>query len=482
MRKCPSCKKAIPVGAKKCVHCRANVADFEMQGESAWEKEAVRHGAAGFGGSIAGGGLNPIDAGSRGYGGRGGRSGSSPGFDRISGASGPVPGALSGGFRRASGGFNAPMSGSYGRASGGYGRASSGFDDAPHSTMLGLRPIASPTGRDFYDDDRGGGGNRVSNTIAGMPGIKFDMTRRQAMEQDPFVEANNSMPTPEALTPVPQPKPLDISLTKEKASAMEDLFAGLSDGASAKTADPDDPFAGLPGVAPKKTANQDDPFAGLPGVAPAPSSLVDETFDDLTAKLFGDDFAAGGNDIGDEEGFDFDFDFAAALEDQQQGTKELEPEVSATAQPAHVDDKETTKADAVEEATVPEKSDAEVESHVAVAAKTQAQTNALIDRVAPIVSIVAAVLTLSWLAVIPKDTPIAFALLASLVAVAVDGLSLKFAPKIKNTGMLMAFLVCVILLFVAMAGFPQGAAAKLLIICGSIAQLICGLIYYSKKY
>ena len=480
MRKCPSCKKAIPVGAKKCVHCRASVSDFDVPGESAWEKEAVRHGAAGFGGSMAGGGLNPIEAGSRGYGGRGGRSSSSPGYDRISGASGHVPNALSGGFRRASGGFNAPMSGSYGRASGGYGRAGSGFDDAPHSTMLGLRPIASPTGRDFYDDDRGGGGNRVSNTIAGMPGIKFDMTRRQAMEQDPFVEANNSMPTPEALTPVPQPKPLDISLTKEKASAMDDLFAGLSDEASKKTTDPDDPFAGLPGVAPKKAANQDDPFAGLPGVAPAPSSLVDETFDDLTAKLFGDDFAAGGNDIGDEEGFDFDFDFPAALEDQQQSAAEAE--VSAPAAPAHVVEKETTKTDAVEEATVPEKSDAEPDSTTAIASETQAQPHALIDRVAPIVSIVAAILTLSWLAVIPKDTSIAFALVASLVAVAADGISLKFAPKIKNTGMLVLFLVCVVLLFVAMAGFPQGEAAKTLIICGSIAQLICGLIYYSKKY
>ena len=453
MRKCPNCKKAIPVGAKKCIHCRASVVDYESQdGSGSWDNEVARNNTTAFGRPNSGNSLNPIDAGGRGYGGVGGRMGSSNSYDRISGISSHV--SSSGSFGRAGSGFNTPMSGSYGRISGSYGRAnSSSYDEAPHNTMLGLGPIAAPSARDFYDDD-GGSGNRGSNTIAGMPGIKFDMNRRQAMEQDALIGAGSSAATPPASNPVP--KPLDISAPK-----VEDK-------------------------------PEDDPFAGLPGVAPAPSSLVDEEFDDLTAKLFGDEFAAGGNDVGDEEGFDFDFteepEEPAKIEKPVESEKSIEEILNAPA-PKKEPAEETKKEEALKAEKSEEKPAEEKPAEKAVAAKEEAPKKdivkaepSLLDKVAPIASIVAAVLSLSWLVAIPEGGKIGLAIVVSLLAVGVDVASIKFAPKIKNTGLLVAFLVCVVLLFVAMAGMPAGSMAKTLMVCASVAQLVCGLIYYSRKY
>ena len=448
MRKCPNCKKAIPVGAKKCIHCRASVVDYEGQdGSGGWDNEAVRNNTTAFGRPNSGNSLNPIDGGGRGYGGMGGRMGaSSNSYDRISGISSHV--SSSGGYGRVGGGYNTPLSGSYGRASGGFGRANSNsYEEAPHNTMLGLGPIAAPGGRDFYDDENKGSGNRGSNTIAGMPGIKFDMSRRQAMEQDALVGADSAEVAQAVASSAP--KPLDISAPKVESKP------------------------------------EDDPFAGLPGVAPAPSSLVDEEFDDLTAKLFGDEFAAGGNDVGDEEGFDFDFTEEPAEPEKTEKPVESEKSIE------EILNAPAPKKEPVEEPKKEEKAKKEEEAKPAdnhVAAKEEVpkkdivkEEPSLLDKVAPIVSIVAALLSLSWLAVMPAEGKIGLAIGVSLLAVAVDVASIKLAPKIKNTGLLVAFLVCVVLLFVAMAGMPAGTA-KTLMICASVAQLVCGLIYYSRKY
>ncbi|MBQ1266017.1 MAG: hypothetical protein IIY06_04525 [Proteobacteria bacterium] len=464
MRKCPNCKKAIPVGAKKCIHCRASVVDYEGQ-DGSWDNETVRNNTTAFARPNSGNSLNPIDGGGRGYG-SGGRMGSSSSYDRISGVSGHI--SSSGGYGRISGGYNTPLSGSYGRANGGYGRANSynSYEDTPHNTMLGLGPIAAPGGRDFYDEEKSSG-NRGSNTIAGMPGIKFDMSRRQAMEQDAQIPSGSSMPTPEASAPVP--KPLDIS--SSKPVSQKDDF---------------DPLAGLSGVAPSAPKDDVDPFAGLPGVAPAPSSLVDEEFDDLTAKLFGDEFAAGGNDVGDEEGFDFDF--TEEPEEKPAETKPVESEKSVeeilnTSNPLGIKPKDE-KPKEKEETKPKAETKPTTETHVEPAKenKVAKKEPSVLDKVAPIASIVAAVLSIVWLFVLPDgDKSLGFPIVASVLAIGVDGASIKIAPKLKNVGMLVAFLVCAVLLFVAMANIPASAARNLMT-CASVAQLVCGIIYYCRKY
>lgn len=466
MRKCPNCKKAIPVGAKKCIHCRASVVDYEGQEDAGWDDEVARNNTTAFGRPNSCNSLNPIDGGGRGYGG-GGRMGSSSSYDRISGGSGHI--SSSGGYGRISGGYNTPMSGSYGSASGGYGRANSynSYEDTPHNTMLGLGPIAAPGRRDFYDEEKSSG-NRGSNTIAGMPGIKFDMTRRQAMEQDAQIPSGSSMPTPEASVPVP--KPLDI--TTSKPENKKDDF---------------DPLAGLSGVAPSSQKDDVDPFAGLPGVVPAPSSLVDEEFDDLTAKLFGDEFAAGGNDVGDEEGFDFDF--TEESEEKPAETKPVESEKSVeeilnTSNPLGIKPKEEEKPkDKKEEPKPKAEAKPATETHVAPAKenKVAKEEPSVLDKVAPVASIVAAVLSIVWLFVLPEgDKSLVFPIVASILAIGVDGASIKIAPKLKNIGMLVAFLVCAVLLFVAAS--ILASAARNLMTCASVAQLICGAIYYCRKY
>jgi hypothetical protein len=96
------------VGAKKCIHCRASVVDYEGQ-DGSWDNETVRNNTTAFGRPNSGNSLNPIDGGGRGYG-SGGRMGSSSSYDRISGVSGHI--SSSGGYRRISGGYNTPLSGS----------------------------------------------------------------------------------------------------------------------------------------------------------------------------------------------------------------------------------------------------------------------------------------------------------------------------------------------------------------------------------
>ncbi|MBQ1924835.1 MAG: hypothetical protein II180_01795, partial [Proteobacteria bacterium] len=159
-------------------------------------------------------------------------------------------------------------------------------DEGPHQTMLGLGTVNSQPAsrsREFEEADRLAAGN---HTIAGMPGIKLDLGnnvgRRSSESLMTASSARMNRATPVSQEPVPRSVAMNIAPSSKPVAN------------SSLKIENDDPFAGLPGVSP----------------APVPSSLVDEEFVDLTAKLFGDDFAAGGNDIEDDDGWDFDIPVA----------------------------------------------------------------------------------------------------------------------------------------------------------------------------
>ncbi len=281
MRKCPNCKNPLPVGARRCVHCRALVGDTAHENEN-----ASTH--MGFGG---------------------GRD-----FDeeRASSTSLGLPGSpmLS---RSVDGDSRRQMS-----------RA---FDEAPHQTMLGLGPVMSNSRRQYDSNNDTMGAFSGQRTISGMPGISGFMQSQMAAS---------------ARTPERPLRAVSMRPTREVATVSdEDLFsqqrpAHNVSGGNAPEIDAFEPrsssqtFASAPsagasvsrsdavmdsmlGFGAGNSSDDDDPFAGLPGVAPKPSSLVDEEFVDLTSQLFGDDFAAGTSGVDDEED-GWDFDFAPAKE------------------------------------------------------------------------------------------------------------------------------------------------------------------------
>ena len=243
MRKCPNCKKAVPVGARRCVHCRALVGEASVEADNSSTR-------MGFGGS------------------RDSYSGESKGNNMTS-LGLPGTGGLSRGLEDSS------MRCQLGAA----------FDAAPHQTMIGLGPIESGTSR----GEVGRSPKRQSfsqTTIAGMPGIAFDAlslagegartgdsgmvhmrtTPARGMASVSSAGGGNPRPVTPAVAVKPVPAP-----------------------------DSGKPVAGEP----------EDIFFGLPGVAPKPSSLLDEEFVDLTSKLFGDDFAVDAKEA-EEDGWDFD--------------------------------------------------------------------------------------------------------------------------------------------------------------------------------
>lgn len=276
MRKCPNCKNPLPVGARRCVHCRALVGDTAHENEN-----ASTH--MGFGG---------------------GRD-----FDeeRASSTSLGLPGSpmLS---RSVDGDSRRQMS-----------RA---FDEAPHQTMLGLGPVMSNSRRQHDSNNDTMGAFSGQRTISGMPGISgFIQSQTAASARTPErpLRAVSMRPTREVATVSDE----DLFAAQRQAHNVSSGNAPEIDAFEPRSSSPS--FASAPAAAASvsrsdavmdsmlgfgagHSSDDDDPFAGLPGVAPKPSSLVDEEFVDLTSQLFGDDFAAGTSGVDDEEdGWDFDF-------------------------------------------------------------------------------------------------------------------------------------------------------------------------------
>lgn len=243
MRKCPNCKKAVPVGARRCVHCRSLVGDASVD-------------------------LDNLNA-----------------TTRM--------------------GTNSKNSSPYGHAESG--RKFNDFQDQSnaHHTMIGLGPIAaSPARRSSEDLSR----NFGQQTIAGMPGISFEPHARQGG----YRMAAASARTPaRGLAPVkdnadhihsnPHFSQQEIPHT-ETVVGKQSPFFNMPEKQNIYANNGQN----VPTQAPQAFQEpEEDALAGLPGVSVVPSSLVDEEFDDLTSKLFGDDFVIDEEEE-DEEGLDFD--------------------------------------------------------------------------------------------------------------------------------------------------------------------------------
>ena len=109
MRKCPNCKKPVPIGARKCVHCRTSLADSGSNDPS-----STRMGVGNYPNEQMGGDRAEITS-----------------FGRPSG-----------------GGYNDGMDF---RA-----QMNQAFSENPHQTMMGLGPISGNSERNMWAEQNQG--------------------------------------------------------------------------------------------------------------------------------------------------------------------------------------------------------------------------------------------------------------------------------------------------------------------------------------
>ena len=315
----------MPVGARRCVHCRTLIGDAE-EGSTRLGFGSSRHEEA----SAA-----EADYGNSTSFGRPGSSFSS-GMDENDKRSGMM-----------------------------------GGNDAPHQTMLGLGPISSSASRRLFDDatERGG---FAQTTISGMPGISFD-TNRQSLRG--AMNLNNMGPS-QMRTPAREINPVSMGIpapSEVRRSSPHEVVAESLMGVSFD--EPAKPVEIAPQkveIKPEPAVPESDPFANLPGVAPKPSSLVDEEFVDLTSKLFGDDFAAGTKEEDlEDDGWDFD------LPDEPAKPEPAKPE-PAKPEPAKPEPVAVSNAAAPAAAAV-----AAVKSSEAPAAKSDTKSDDAADKPKP---------------------------------------------------------------------------------------------------
>ena len=290
MRKCPNCKNPLPVGARRCVHCRALV------GDSMNDHDLSTH--MGLGGYTSE-------------------------EERASSTSLGLPGAPT--LSRSVDGTRR--------------QKISAFDESPHHTMLGLGPVISNV-RDPHDSNNDTmGAFAGQRTISGMHGIYgFTQNHLSALARTPErpLKAVSMRPTREVQTvsdadlmAMRQNTPsVSVAVPPSEAMRSEPKLDAFETATSANVSSTSEAvFDSMLQFNASSPDSDDDPFAGLPGVEPKPSSLVDEEFVDLTSKLFGDDFAAGTANVDDDEdGWDFDF----APEPMEKSHEEPKPVVQQT--------------------------------------------------------------------------------------------------------------------------------------------------------
>ncbi|MBQ4361186.1 MAG: hypothetical protein II767_13130 [Proteobacteria bacterium] len=196
MRKCPNCKKAVPVGARRCVHCRAVISEPSNESDS---QESVRA-------------VNLRED-------------------------------LNGTFSR-NGGVSSQLD-----------DASERRKRAQHQTIFGMGAIAANSPRNTYDDEPADYGQR---TIAGMPGISFDALRRTMNRPSDSAPAAQPVEPARPVRPEPQPEPKPASADIIDSSFIEEMSLSLepskpvvqpTNAVSTAASSDDDPLAGLAGVA-----------------------------------------------------------------------------------------------------------------------------------------------------------------------------------------------------------------------------------------
>ncbi len=474
----------MPVGARRCVHCRTLIGDAE-EGST----------RLGFGGSRH----DDVNAAEADY-------GNSTSFGR--------PGS---GF-----GSNIEEDDRRGGMMGG--------NDAPHQTMLGLGPISSSASRRMFDESSERGGF-AQTTISGMPGISFDSSGRQSLRGGMNMGPSQMRTPAREINPVsmgipPQEiRPQEIKHSSPHEAVAESLM-GVSFDEPAKPAEVAAPKVELE-QEPVIATNSDDPFANLPGVAPKPSSLVDEEFVDLTSKLFGDDFAAGTKEQDlEDDGWDFDFAPEEPEKKEEPTAEAPKPEADAAAKfdedhptaaavkaaaAAYVpqDKKETTNAAESEakkddssddkkiekseaSAKDAEKSDADAKNEPAKAESGASEPAKKADKkqslpLSAIFAIAACVLGILWIIIAfanggSDHKGFATALVTTLIASAIGGAHAGAFAKCGKTLWMALLLVGALMLFVAGALTDAGkAVAQPVLIGAALLELIsCGIVFLKK--
>ena len=103
------------------------------------------------------------------------------------------------------------------------------------------------------------------------------------------------------------------------------------------------------------------------------------------------------------------------------------------------------------------------------------------------VAVVAAIVSLAWLAFLPEGfsaSQYPLLLVASGVAVLVDVASLAISKKVSNLLLAGAFCVAMAVIFVmvVVTGIPKEAATvNMALMAGAILQAVCAVIYFIRK-
>lgn len=213
MRKCPNCRKAIPVGARRCVHCRTLVND-----SSGSDPSSTRMGL-------------------------GARREEAPDFDVNNSTSFGRPGSQ--------------------ESLGGVAKSNERlpdarrFDAAPHHTMIGLGPISGIRRQQNEAPER----NFAQTTIAGMPGITFDRNQQGFSSQSA---------TPERLTAVADLGRSADSNERQRTVApvvakqsIDAVSFDVPELVPSRAEDPEDALFALPGVVPPPSSLVDEEFVDL---------------------------------------------------------------------------------------------------------------------------------------------------------------------------------------------------------------------------
>ena len=413
----------MPIGARKCVHCRTSLAESGIMNDPSSTR-------MGFG------------------------SHSEEPYDRAESTSFGRP---SGGYSDDAVDFRAQMN--------------QAFNENPHQTMLGLGPVTHSERSMWAEQNQG----FAQTTISGMPGITFDQSRlpvgggyRPSLNVGGQQIHANQDRTP-------------IHEIKSPVSSQPGLGNKQAVSNNMVTEKPTNPAMKAQEAAPKNDA--ENALFGLPGVAaaPMPSSLVDEEFVDLTSQLFGDEFAAPPLDDDDEDDDGWDFDVQPAAADP----KPVAPVVSSPQKSDPAADTKRASSSSASQKTI-ESDTAEEEEEVTEAPVNAASSSAqsassLVTKLA----CVAAAVTLICIVIgivtesISQDGG-GLIMLGAIIVALVDGAYLLMLKSLSQKIWMVLFaisaLVLLGMLFVTVAG-----QAMLYALLAVAAQLACAGVLFMKS-
>ena len=338
------------------------------------------------------------------------------------------------------------------------------FQDQPmtHQTMIGLGPISAPSSRRSSEDLSRNFGQQ---TIAGMPGISFDSNARQGG----YRMAASAHTPDRGLSPVKAKTENVWDDPPYSSDSNHTAHAPQTHTPTAKSENINIPELTFP--------EEDDALAGMPGASVVPSSLVDEEFDDLTSKLFGDDFVIEQDDDDDEDGLDFD-----VPTDPTPVTPQPKPVVNipATQPMAHRQEKKTTQTTNKTPKKTTQTTNKTINKSPKKSKKQPSKQQILCDKIAIISTCIAAALFLFWIVFALVDNsqnnaeiqgsnlPAAIVAILNIAASAICALLFKSLKTIHIMAIIGSLTIA---LFIAMVA--GGANTILLLLAGMLCQVIC---------